>query len=221
MHPLQDQCDPCGEGAGNVSRLTREHAHAFKNIFSIILANKAMIAEEGDGEALLRRRLERIETACQRGEHLVATLQSEEPSSQVAPVATTPARGATEDARLQARVMVVDDEPDMVEIVRRYLLTEGLDVQGTSDSLQAIELLANPSFLCDLVVTDLDMPFCDGMELCRRLQTLRPDLPVVVMTGYGKSLAPNELQQLHVSALLCKPVERRLLVATIRRLLSA
>jgi len=221
MHPFQNQCGANEDAPAAVSRLGREHAHAFKNIFSIILANAAMIAEESDEGALLHRRLERIVTACQRGEDLVAALRTEEASSLVAPVSMTAAAGSAEDAPLQARIMVVDDEPDVVEIIRRYLLREGIEVHGLSASLKAIEHLSDPSFSCDLVLTDLDMPFCTGVELCRRLQTLRPDLPVIVMTGDGQSITPDEMEQLRIRALLCKPVDRILLVATIRRLLSA
>lgn len=222
MDPAKAQCGIRDDESARASRLEGEQAHAFKNIFSIILANAAMIAEESGEGALLHRRLERIVTACQRGEALVATLRGPSPASAVPPAAVRTTTGAEERGqRLQGRILVVDDEPDVVEIICYFLLRVGLEIYGMSDSLKAVELLSDPSFPCDLVLTDLDMPSCDGIELCRRLHTLRPELPVVLMSGYGESITPHEMQQWRVRDLLCKPVDRQLLVATIARVLSS
>ncbi|MDD2463670.1 MAG: response regulator [Desulfobulbus sp.] len=222
MHSFQDQKVGVGDESTAESQLSREHGHAFKNIFSIIIANAEMIGEEGGGaDGPVHRRLERIIAACHRGEQLVATIQSQKTLSLFTPVpVATTGKEAVPVGPLHGRILVVDDEPDVVEIVRRYLIKEGLEIHGLSNPLEAIEHLSKESSSYDLVLTDLDMPYCSGTELCRRLQGLCPELPLIVMTGYGRSLTPREMDHCRIRALLCKPIDRRLLLATIRRYLS-
>ncbi|MGD9950509.1 MAG: response regulator [Desulfobulbus sp.] len=222
MQPFQDQEAPLAGESAAESRLSREHGHAFKNIFSIIIANAEMIAEEEGEGGLVHRRLERIVAASRRGEQLIESIRNQQQSSLLASVpVSTEIMDDTETGPLHGRILVVDDEPDMVEIIRRYLMKEGLEVNGLTDSLEATEHLADTSFAYDLLLTDLEMPHCSGTELCLRVSALRPELPVVVMTGYGRSITPREMHSCRVKAWLCKPIDRGLLIATIRRLLSA
>ena len=220
MQPFHDRHTDFGAESGDASRLSREHGHALKNIFSIIIANAEMIAEEMGEGSLVKRRLERIVAASHRGEELVVSIRREEAEIPAVPGAISmPGVGST--GPLQGRILVVDDEPDVLEIICRYLVRVGLEVHALTESVKALEYLRDDSFSCDLVLTDLEMPLCSGAELCRTLHALQPELPVIVMTGYGKHLTPEEMEQGQVKALLCKPIDRRLLIATISRLLSA
>lgn len=217
MQPIDER--EAGDPA-EASTLSRQHGHAFKNIFSIIIANAEMISEEGGGEGLIHRRLERIIAASHRGEQLVETIRHQDMASISTP-APLPIASNTETGPLHGRVLVVDDEADVVEIIRRYLLKVGLEIIGLTDSLEALNRLTADPFAYDLVLTDLDMPHCSGAELCSKLHPLRPELPMIVMTGYGRSITLEEVSHAGVQALLCKPLDRRQLIATIRRLLSA
>ena len=81
------------------------------------------------------------------------------------------------------RILVVDDQESM-----RSMLTDLLDMMGhqtctASGGAEALERLSAGSI--DLVITDLNMPEMDGMELTKRIKTASPDLPVIVITGYG------------------------------------
>jgi CheY-like chemotaxis protein len=202
----------------DTSSLCREHGHALKNIFSIIIANAEMIGEEG-ATSLLHRRLERIIEASRRGEHLVEQIRT---SGKVQPTPTNaPVTGsASTGERLHGRVLVVDDEADVVEIIARYLGKEGLDIVGETDSLRALHRLQNGAETFDLVITDLDMPHCSGADLCRHLHAQFPLLPVIMITGYGRSVSQEEINLVGIRELLCKPLNRMQLIATIRRLLT-
>jgi DNA-binding NtrC family response regulator len=82
-----------------------------------------------------------------------------------------------------ARVLVVDDEPDMLANCRRILERAGHQCLGAADGARGLELLEaeHP----DLLITDLKMPGLDGMELMRRARALDPELPVIVVTGFA------------------------------------
>lgn len=211
--------EPAATETTRCSSLCREHGHALKNIFSIIIANAEMIGEElANGP--MHRRLERIIEASRRGEQLVEQIRA---SGKTLPaVPAMPQNEATMPAPpLRGRVLVVDDESDVVEIIARYLGKEGLDVVGETSSLKALQRLQSAAEPFDLVITDLDMPHCSGADLCGQLHTQLPQLPVIMVTGYGRSVSQEEINQAGIRELLCKPLNRQQLIATVRRLLIA
>ena len=114
------------------------------------------------------------------------------------------------------RILVVDDEPPMVELVRGYLVREGWTVLTASDGPQALDLARaeHP----DVVVLDLMLPGVDGIEVCRQIRTFS-DAYVVMLTA--KSEEVDKLIGLAVGAddYLTKPFSPRELVARIRAIL--
>src|SRR5215813_5593796 len=82
-------------------------------------------------------------------------------------------------------VLVVDDEPTIVEIVGRYLERAGYEARGAGDGFEALELAAAER--PDLVVLDLMLPGIDGIEVMRRLRELEgPPLAVILLTARGE-----------------------------------
>jgi DNA-binding response OmpR family regulator len=81
-------------------------------------------------------------------------------------------------------VLVVDDDPTVSDVVRRYLERSGYEVALTGDGPSALEAVA--ARRPDLVVLDLMLPGMDGLEVCRRLRALDPELPVVMLTALGE-----------------------------------
>src|SRR4051812_17864691 len=81
------------------------------------------------------------------------------------------------------RVLVVDDDATVAEVVQTYLLRGGFVVDRAADGAQALAaaVAAHP----DLVVLDLTLPAMDGLEVCRRLRAACPELPVVILTARG------------------------------------
>jgi DNA-binding NtrC family response regulator len=82
-----------------------------------------------------------------------------------------------------ARILVVDDEPEMVENLTRLLRRAGYRLLGTTDAERALALLESER--PDLLLTDLKMPGIDGLELIRRARELDPTLPVIVITAFA------------------------------------
>ena len=81
------------------------------------------------------------------------------------------------------RVLMAEDERLAAEVIEEGLTDAGFEVLAANDGQEALDLAANGAAF-DLLLTDLKMPRLDGKELIVRLRAERPDLPVVVMTGY-------------------------------------
>ena len=114
------------------------------------------------------------------------------------------------------RILVVDDEPPMVELVRGYLAREGWEVVTAGDGNEALEMARSEH--PDVVVLDLMLPGLDGIEVCRQIRTFS-DAYVVMLTA--KSEEVDKLIGLAVGAddYLTKPFSPRELVARIRAIL--
>ena len=115
------------------------------------------------------------------------------------------------------RVLVVDDDPTVSDVVRRYLEQAGCEVRLAGDGADG--LAAAAAQRPDLVVLDLMMPGIDGLEVCRRLRRRMPDLPVVMLTALGEEA--DRVLGLEVGAddYVTKPFSPRELVLRIRSVL--
>src|SRR5688572_18467070 len=82
------------------------------------------------------------------------------------------------------RIMVVDDEPDLLKMVEAYLKAWHFEVDGFTDPVQALAYFQkNPSFF-SLVLTDVRMPHMSGLELAQHILRIKPDMKVMLMTAF-------------------------------------
>ncbi|MCU1274574.1 MAG: multi-sensor hybrid histidine kinase [Bryobacterales bacterium] len=81
-------------------------------------------------------------------------------------------------------ILVVDDEPALVELVKFILEEAGYSVLSACDGKQAIDLCMHYEYSIDLLLTDINMPRMSGVELASRFSDLLPHVPVIFMTGY-------------------------------------
>lgn len=86
---------------------------------------------------------------------------------------------------MAAKILLVDDDSDIRELMRLYIAAEGLEVIEAGNGKEAIEMLKNGSV--NLVVLDIMMPYMDGWELCREIRRRLPDLPLLMVTAKGES----------------------------------
>lgn len=114
------------------------------------------------------------------------------------------------------RVLVVDDDPTVSDVVRRYLEQDGCEVRLAADGAAGLAAIAHRP---DLVVLDLMMPGINGLDVCRRIRRQLPDLPVIMLTALGEEA--DRVLGLEVGAddYMTKPFSPRELVLRIRSVL--
>jgi CheY-like chemotaxis protein len=96
----------------------------------------------------------------------------------------------------------------------------GYEAVTTSESREALKLFRQDPEGFDLVITDQVMPEMSGSELSKELLAIRPDIPIILCTGFIEKVTPEEIRAIGVRELLFKPVERRDLSAAINRVLA-
>jgi two-component system, OmpR family, response regulator MprA len=114
-------------------------------------------------------------------------------------------------------ILVVEDEPEVASFVRRGLIYSGYGVDVAYDGESGLEMVRD--HIPDLVVLDVMLPDMDGLEVCRRLRTVSPDLPVLMLTA--KDAVPDRIAGLDAGAddYLVKPFSFDELHARVRALL--
>jgi CheY-like chemotaxis protein len=117
------------------------------------------------------------------------------------------------------RILVIDDELEIAEVVKDALATEGHKVETALTGTEGVRLAAKIRY--DLVFTDLGMPDMSGWEVAERIKSERPDVPVVLVTGWGASLDQAEVERAGISAVVHKPFEIDELIRTAARVLGS
>lgn len=119
------------------------------------------------------------------------------------------------------RILFVDDEEALVEAGEELLGGLGYDVTCRMDGAEALELFSRDPSRFDLVITDQTMPSLSGIELAQRVRGIRRGMPVILCTGYSESVSYREAKGAGISGFLMKPVLRRQLAVTVRKVLDA
>jgi PAS domain S-box-containing protein len=117
-------------------------------------------------------------------------------------------------------VLYVDDEEVLVSVARTVLERLGYRVVFSTNGADALEIIRRRANDIDLVVTDQTMPGMTGLELAREILSIRPDMPVVLCTGFSEHATPEAAGAMGIRELLMKPFEMRELAGVIRRLLD-
>src|SRR5918995_1415911 len=113
----------------------------------------------------------------------------------------------------QARILVVDDEPQILRVLRTGLKTHGYDVRVAADGVSALETFDD--WHPDLVVTDLSMPNLDGLQLCQRLRALS-QLPIIILSVRGEEKMKVEALDAGADDYVTKPFGMDELLARVR-----
>ncbi len=119
-------------------------------------------------------------------------------------------------------ILLVDDEPQVVTLVREMLLREGYHVLGAGDGEEALQIAAQPEHHIDLLLTDIVMPQMNGRELADRLKSERAGLRVLYMSGFMKE-AILKYYGISITGIpfLQKPFTRETLSRKVREVLDA
>ncbi len=115
------------------------------------------------------------------------------------------------------RILVVDDDLAVGRSINRVLSELGYRVREAMSGSEALEELERQQY--DVVFTDLRMPGMDGLEMTARVKRSHPELPVVVITGYGTEASEDRARELGVSGFLHKPLTPAMIVENAARAL--
>ena len=117
------------------------------------------------------------------------------------------------------RILVVDDEPNMLRLLKTILMDKtGYEVTTTNNPLEVSKLLQEGHY--DLVVTDLKMPLVDGIDLIGIVKNIDATMPIIVITAYGTIETAEEAIQKGAYDFITKPFGKEPILITIKRALE-
>ena len=135
-----------------------------------------------------------------------------------APDDQDPADGYAQSTRA-ADILVIEDEPLIAEMMQDVLSLEGHQVTLAGTGQEGLRLFEAGGH--DIVFTDLGMPGLTGWEVARAIKSRRPDVPVIMVTGWGAGIEPSEIESNRVDGILPKPFDIDRLLGLVRNLMEA
>ena len=156
-------------------------------------------------------------------------MESEEGKGSVFSVYLPASEGETAEASLEEeselprgkeRILLVDDEPMIMKLGQRMLERQGYEVETRASGTDALECFRQDPTRFDLVVTDMTMPGLRGDRLAEEMLKMRPDIPVILTTGFSKQISEEKARELGIRAFVMKPLTQHELANTVRQVLD-
>jgi DNA-binding NtrC family response regulator len=116
---------------------------------------------------------------------------------------------------MPGRILIVDDDANMCRMIEAFLRPQGFESSWYTSAETALAALPTGEF--EAVVTDLNMPGMNGVQLCERIVANRPDLPVVVITAFGSLETAVAALRAGAYDFVTKPIEMEMLLVALRR----
>ncbi len=112
-------------------------------------------------------------------------------------------------------ILYVDDESSIVVMIKKALSSFGYNVTGYTDSKEAMQEITESIDQLDLIISDLSMPDFTGLDIARKANSLRPDLPIIICTGFHERGNELKIGQYGIRSVITKPLSLRELVGKI------
>jgi PAS domain S-box-containing protein len=127
----------------------------------------------------------------------------------VEPMKTKESENIAEPLGGNERILFVDDEAALVDLGERLLRSLGYRVTARTSSIEALELFRARHMDFDLVFTDMTMPNLTGAELAKKMLAIRPDIPIILCTGYSEIMTEENAKDLGIRGYVMKPLSRK------------
>ena len=127
---------------------------------------------------------------------------------------------APELPRGSEHILAVDDEPALIDVAKQQLEKLGYRVSTADGSLAALEMVGRTPTAIDLVLTDMTMPKMTGEQLAVELMKIRPDLPIIIATGYNIDMSAGKAKEMGIRAFISKPIVEADLARIVRTVLD-
>ena len=118
------------------------------------------------------------------------------------------------------RILLVDDEKNVVQVERNMLAFLGYDVQPFTNSAEALQQFEKNPHAFNLVITDMEMPLLSGGKLAEKIKAIRPDVPIMLCSGFSENISKERLFSGNIDVFLAKPVSMTEFSNEIRKLLE-
>jgi len=118
------------------------------------------------------------------------------------------------------RILLIDDEPAIMNMGKQILESLGYDVTTRNSSLEALELFKKKRDRFDLVITDMTMPHMTGDKLAEELMQIRIDIPVILCTGFSSRIDEQKALAIGIRVFISKPFLKREIAEAIRKVLD-
>jgi len=118
------------------------------------------------------------------------------------------------------RILAVDDEESIVGVYKATLESLGYKVTAQFSSKDTLEVFRTSPESFDLIITDQTMPHLPGSELAKEILQIRPDIPIILCTGYSSMISEEKAKKIGIAEFLMKPVSKRDLAVAVRDVLD-
>jgi CheY-like chemotaxis protein len=117
-------------------------------------------------------------------------------------------------------ILLVDDEPQIVKLEKQMLERLGYKVTELTNSPEALEMFRKNPDMYDLVISDMSMPKMTGDQLAGELLAVKPDIPIIICTGFSERFSKEDLLKMGIKGVLMKPVVKANIAKEVRNILD-
>lgn len=118
------------------------------------------------------------------------------------------------------RILFVDDEESLARLGQKNLESLGYDVTAATSAASALALFRSDPHAFDLVFTDQTMPSLTGTQLSETILNIRPELPIILCTGFSETVSPEAARSIGITAFIMKPLTKRDMAQAVRKALD-
>jgi two-component system cell cycle sensor histidine kinase/response regulator CckA len=118
------------------------------------------------------------------------------------------------------RILIVDDEIDLVESAIRVLRWMGFQVKGVTLPSEALEMIRTQPHQFDLIISDFSMPQMNGIQLAEEIKRINPAIPIILLTGFGSDISKKQIKSNVINGIVTKPISKNELAIVIRKVLD-
>ncbi len=181
--------------------------------------------EEERGTGLGLATVHGIVTGCGGAVTVESELQRGTAFNLYFPVVRPPGECGEKDGTVSVRggnekILFVDDEPTIAELGKQMLSRLGYDVRAMTDPMAALTLVRDNPDAFNLLITDMTMPKLTGEKLAREVRLLRPDIPIIICTGFSHKMSHDRAGKSGFNKLLMKPIGFDELAGAVREALD-
>ncbi len=119
------------------------------------------------------------------------------------------------------RILCIDDEQVLVDLGKQMLESLGYKVTAKTSSVEALKLFKSQPDMFDLIITDMTMPSMTGEELAKEVLAIRPDIRVILCTGFSAKIDKEKAKSIGIRAFVMKPILKQQMAETVREVLDS